>query len=156
FIGYSGDSTAAVYAINTGAFDTLQTSLSILDQEAIDLLLPLARAKNMGVIAKRPIGNAVWRHETKPENPYVQPYWDRLQKLGYAFINGDAEKSTDKALRFTLSAEGVHCAIVGTKKPGRWQQNAKLLEQGKLGKDEYEAIRKIWKATAQPDWVGQV
>jgi aryl-alcohol dehydrogenase-like predicted oxidoreductase len=36
FIGYSGDSNAARYAVESGAFDTLQTSVSIADQESIE------------------------------------------------------------------------------------------------------------------------
>jgi aryl-alcohol dehydrogenase-like predicted oxidoreductase len=158
FIGYSGDGQDAVYAINTGAFDTLQTSVSILDQEVIDLTLPLARERGMGVIAKRPIGNAVWRFKELPPEPYIHPYWQRLQHLHYDVIsiaNGDPNAATRIALNFTLQTEGVHTAIVGTTKPGRWKENAKLVEQP-ISRKEYDEIRRHWKENAKPDWVGQV
>jgi len=156
YIGYSGDGQAARYAIETGAFDTLQTSVSIADQEALDLTLPLAQQTGLGVIAKRPIANAVWRHKTMPENPYVQPYWQRLQKLAYDFIDGDIGKSVSIALRFTLSVPGVHTAIVGTSKPGRWRENANLLSLGPLDTEQFEGIRARWRAVAQGNWVGEI
>ena len=79
FIGYSGDSRAALYAVECGVFDTLQISVNIADQEGIDLAIPAAQVKGMGVIAKRPIANAVWKHATKPD-AYHRSYWDRLRR----------------------------------------------------------------------------
>lgn len=154
FIGYSGDSHAALYAVESGAFDTLQISVSVADQEAIDLAVPAAHARGMGVIAKRPIANAIWVQESKPD-AYYQPYWERFHKLDYDFLKGDFQKAVSTALRFTLSVPGVHTAIVGTTKPGRWKENSELLKAGPLEAERFEAIRAKWKAVSQPDWLGQ-
>jgi aryl-alcohol dehydrogenase-like predicted oxidoreductase len=155
YIGYSGDSKAAHYAAQCGAFDCLQTSVSIADQEALDLALPLARERQLGVIAKRPLANAAWRIGKRPENSYHHTYWDRLQRLNYPFLTDPLEASIARALRFTLSAPGVHTAIVGTLTPGRWSQNAALLEAGPLSSSQFEAIRQRWKQVAEVSWTGQ-
>ena len=154
FIGYSGDGQAALYAVQSGIFDTLQISVSIADQEALDLVLPAARAKEIGVIAKRPIANAVWKESSKPSE-YYQPYWERLRQLDYDFLRTNSGQDVATALRFTLSGQGVHTAIVGTTKPERWKQNAELLRNGPLDSQRFNAIRSRWKSVASPDWVGQ-
>jgi hypothetical protein len=154
FIGYSGDSRAALYAVECSAFDTLQISVNIADQEGIDLAVPAAKAKGMGIIAKRPIANAVWKHASKPAT-YYQPYWERLQLLQYPFLNGDFQRTVSTTLRFTLTVPGVHTAIVGTTQPDRWRQNAQLLTAGRLASGEFDAIRARWRSVASPDWVGQ-
>ncbi|MBI2156507.1 MAG: aldo/keto reductase, partial [Candidatus Rokubacteria bacterium] len=156
YIGYSGDGAAARYAIECGRFDTLQTSISLADQEALTLTLPLARARRMGVIAKRPLANVAWRHARKPAEPYEQDYWARLRALDYPFLRGAPDVAVAAALRFTLSAPGVHTAIVGTTKPERWQQNAALLRAGALPVEEFERIRARWREVAGASWVGQV
>src|SRR6266567_8187069 len=156
YIGYSGDSRAARYAVECGAFDTLQTSISIADQEAIDLTLPLAREKKMGVIAKRPIANVAWKTGHRPIDSYHHEYWERLRKLNYDFLHRDLEKSVSIALRFTLSVPGVHTAIVGTKKPERWNENAKLREAGPLEETTFRNIRERWEESAPRTWIGQI
>ena len=156
YIGYSGDSVAARYAVECGAFDTLQTSVNIADQEAIELTLPLAQEKQMGVIAKRPIANAAWKENHKPIDSYHHSYWDRLKKLNYEFIRHlPLEESIAHALRFTLGVPGVQTAIVGTTKPERWQENARLVEGGLLNEAEYRAIRERWEEIAPATWIGQ-
>lgn len=155
FIGYSGDSSAARYAVECGAFDTLQTSVSIADQESIALSVPLARERGMGVIAKRPIANAAWKTGAKPASPYHHTYWERLEQLQYDFLKSGAESAIATALRFTLSVPGVDTAIVGTKNPERWKQNATLANQGQLDPAQFQAIRERWLQVAKPDWFGQ-
>ena len=154
FIGYSGDRNNALYAVETGAFDALQTSVNIAEHEPIDLYLHKAKAANMGVIAKRPIANAVWKYADEPHGVYGHEYWRRLQKLQYPFLS-DYDRATSVALRFTLSLPGVHTAIVGTKNPARWKQNVAHLNDGPLSPDEIETIRDRWREVAAPDWTGQ-
>ncbi len=156
YIGYSGDSAAAVYAVECGEFDTLQISVSVADQEALERVLPLALARNMGVIAKRPLANIAWHNGRRPPDDfYGRVYWERLQKLKYPFLEGDLEATVAAALRFTLSVPGVHTAIVGTAKPGRFSENAAALEAGPLPKDAFDKIRARWREAAQATWTGQ-
>lgn len=156
FIGYSGDSHAAQYAVECGAFDSLQISVNIADQEAIEHAIPAAQKKQMGVIAKRPIANAAWKTGRKPHNSYHQTYWDRLQKLRYDFLqSSDLAKSVATALRFTLAVPGVATAIVGTTKPERWDENTRLLSAGSLGKADFDKIRERWEVVAPKTWIGQ-
>lgn len=155
FIGYSGDHTDALYAVRTGAFDSLMISVNIADQEAIDLVLPEAAARGLGVVVKRPIANFAWRYDAKPDVEYHQTYWERLQQLDYPQFRSKDEQTVGTALRFALAVPGVHTAIVGTKNPERWRTNARLLEAGPLPEETYRAIRERWKEAARPDWIGQ-
>jgi aryl-alcohol dehydrogenase-like predicted oxidoreductase len=156
FIGYSGDSTDALYAVQTGRFDTLQTSVNIADQEAITLTIPAAQEGGMGVIAKRAIANAAWKHGTLPPDPYHHTYWRRLDALNYDFLRGGADRGVETALRFTLAVPGVHVAIVGTKNPARWRTNSRIVDHGPLSREHFEQIRNTWSSGAAPDWEGQV
>jgi aryl-alcohol dehydrogenase-like predicted oxidoreductase len=156
YIGYSGDGRAALYAVECGAFDTLQTSVSIADQEALDLFLPLAEKHNIGVIAKRPIANVAWRNgDRPPDDSYGRTYWERLRKLKYEFLHRDLKETVATALCFTLSAPGVHTAIVGTTKPGRFTENAAAVAPGRLPEQLFQSIRARWRAVTQPSWAGQ-
>ena len=155
YLGYSGDGAAARYAVECQAFDTLQISVSIADQQAIETVLPLARERDIGVIAKRPIANAAWLGGSWWSlGSYSRPYRTRLRKLSYEFLERDPRQAVGTALRFTLTVPGVHTAIVGTTKPSRWQQNAATLAAGPLEQPEYEAIRTRWRSVAGSDWVG--
>lgn len=156
FIGYSGDGADALAAIGTGRFDALQTSISIADQKVLGDVLPAALKRGMGVIAKRPVANAAWQHAEQPKNAYHVEYWKRLKALDYAWTKKPLEEAVGIALRFTLSQPGVHTAIVGTTRPGRFAQNAAAIKTGPLPPAGVNAIRGRWRSVAKADWVGQV
>lgn len=149
YIGYSGDSLEAKHAIALGVFDALQTSCNIADQECIDLTLPMAKAQGMGVIAKRPVANVAWKHESAEVAGYGEEYWRRFQDLKFVFPD-----LFDLALRFTLSQD-IHVAIVGASKPERWATNSFIALKGVLDSMTNDEVRNRWKAVAKPEWVGQ-
>jgi aryl-alcohol dehydrogenase-like predicted oxidoreductase len=155
FVGYSGDGEAARYAVQCGRFDVLQTSVNLADQDAIELSIEPARVRGVGVVAKRPIANAAWRQGRRPDNAYHHVYWERLQRLDYPFLRGSAAEAVGTALRFTAAVPGVHTLIVGTTQPGRWGQNAALLDGGALAPVEFERIRTRWREVADASWTGQ-
>jgi len=161
YIGYSGDDRAAKWALESGKFDTLMTSVNIADQQSIELLLPLAKEKGVGVIVKRAIANAAWRHETSTRMDYHHEYWRRLKELDYDFLKGEAledrgpDGAAGVALRFTM-AQPVDLIVVGSSNPARYRQNAEIVSAGALSADRVEAIRARWREVAEPGWVGQI
>lgn len=75
--------------------------------------------------------------------------------VDYVFLKDDLQTGVGTALRFTLAAPGVHTLIVGTTKPGRWQENAALLEAGPLAAEEVQRIRARWEEVADDTWIGE-
>lgn len=152
FLGYSGSGERMRYAIETDEFDVVQLTLNVFEQDAINELLPLTQERDIGVIVKRPIGNAVWRFPERPDFGWYAEYWDLIQPLDYPFFKGDAlsdpgpEGASGVALRFVTSTPGVHTAIVGTTSPGRWTQNNSNVSVGPLSRQQYRAIRAGWLA----------
>jgi aryl-alcohol dehydrogenase-like predicted oxidoreductase len=126
FIGYSGDDEAALWAINSGHFDTLQTSFNLLDQEPRTKTLPLAKSHGMGVIIKRPIANAVWGASSVSGR---QEYRSRAQRLAdMGPIPGAPEDRIALSLGFTLAHDDVDTAIVGTSDPEHMRGNIARVE----------------------------
>ena len=143
FIGYSGDREAARFAANCGAFNALELSLNIADQEAIEQIIPLAAARDMGVIAKRPLANLAWKPRRTPLAEPTRVYQERLQKLRYDFLQKD--DAADIALRFTISTPGVHIAIVGTTNLEHLDHNASSATAEPLSQEQFNTIRDRWK-----------
>ncbi len=144
FIGYSGDREAARFAANCGVFDALEFSLNIADQDAIDQLIPLTRAHDIGVIAKRSLANLAWKTREAPLAEPARVYQERLQTLNYGFLQN--EDAADIALRFTTSTPGVHTSIVGTTNLRHLDHNAATIAEGPLSEAQFQAIRSRWHA----------
>src|SRR5260221_534952 len=65
--------------------NVIDTSVSIADQVNIDVVLPVTRGNNVGVLAKRPIANAAWKPLSSQPGlyqGYAKTYTDRFAKMG--------------------------------------------------------------------------
>ena len=133
FIGYSGDNENAEWAVNSGIFDTLQTSYNLVDQKARYKVLPEAEKRGMGIIIKRPIGNAVWGANQDPA-PYkhIPSYTEEyFRRAGLMQAAGPLpEEPSDRiltALGFVLGHDEVDVAIVGTQRPHHLASNIDMV-----------------------------
>ncbi len=131
FVGYSGDNEAAGWAVDSGLFDTLQTSFNVVDQRARTRLFPYARKANVGVIVKRTIANATWGGSTATAGTTVQfsKMYERVEKMmSLGPIPGAPDHRILTALGFTLARSEIDVALVGTTNPEHLVDNIRLVE----------------------------
>ncbi len=108
---YSGDGEALGWAIDSGLFGTVQCSVNLADQRALDGTVARAVDRGIGVIAKRTLANAAWRDAERPAAPDRAEYWGRLRAMALPVRDGD---TAAHALRFVLAEPRVSTALVGT------------------------------------------
>lgn len=160
WVGYSGDNADAQTAIALGRLDVLQLSVNLCDQQAIDGILPKARAAGMGVMTKRSVANGCWRDMNKYSSfyaGYAEPYVQRLKAMGFTPDRLGFDGSwMELALRFTAWQPGVHVALVGGRTADNLPANVRIVEKGPLPESVIKKIRDAWKSSDDGSWTGQV
>jgi aryl-alcohol dehydrogenase-like predicted oxidoreductase len=151
-VAYSGENQELSHSLDKGCFDGVECSVNVFDQGSLAARLPQAQLQGMGVIAKRPLGNAPWRFSARPVGDYAEVYWLRMQELGYS----PAPMAWDElALRFAAFAPGVSSAITGTASIGHLRQNVELVERGPLPEELFREIERRYRALGS-DWPGEI
>jgi aryl-alcohol dehydrogenase-like predicted oxidoreductase len=151
-MGYSGEGEALAWALRSGRFGALETSVNLCDQRGIDEVLPTALGLGLGVIAKRPLANAAWRFAERPVGDYAETYWERLQAMGF----DPAPLSWDElAIRFAVGVAGVSSAIAGTASAAHLGRLSGFVAAGALPPERVEALRAAFRR-GDRGWVGQV
>jgi aryl-alcohol dehydrogenase-like predicted oxidoreductase len=155
-IGYSGENEDLDYALSLGRFSAIETSVNVFDQRGIAKALKATQKQNIGVIAKRPLGNAPWRYAERPVGNYCEPYWERMTAMEASKIVEESGLAWDElALRFTVFTEGVGTAIVGTSSTANLQHNVEIVNKGALPKSLVQRLRKAFDKH-DTDWIGQI
>lgn len=140
---YSGDNEALAWAVDSGAFGSVQCSFNLCDQRARFCALPRARERNLGVIAKRPIANSPWTYAKRPAGQYVEPYWLRFEAMGLRDWGWDW---SDVALRFVAYTPGVQACIVGTRQRAHLEANLACVQRGPLDADQVAHLHSAFEA----------
>lgn len=146
---YSGDNAEIDFAIESGAFGSLQTSISPCDQAHLQTRAARAGQAGIGVIAKRPLAGAVWRFAERPSDFAEGQYWDRLRAMGLP----DQQDWADVALRFVAFHSGAASAIVGTAKPANLRRNLAAIARGPLSPALARSLRDAF-VHHGPAWPG--
>lgn len=149
---YSGENEALDWAMHAPAFGSVECSVNLFDQGGITRLLPVALHRGLGVIAKRPLGNAPWRFSHRPHGDYCEAYWMRQQQLAYSH---EPLPWDEFALRFTAFAPCVSTAIVGTSSIDHLRHNVERVAHGPLPDRVVAEVRARWQSI-DPGWRGEL
>ncbi len=149
---YSGENEALDWAVRSGAFGVVQCSVSLVDQGVLSGAVPEAERRGLGVLAKRPLGNAPWRFETRPDAPDVAEAWERFGALG---LDSDGLQWDVLAARFAAFAPGVSAILLGTASPAHLASVAQALTQGPLPTSVLSTIQAAY-ARAGAGWPGRI
>jgi aryl-alcohol dehydrogenase-like predicted oxidoreductase len=153
-VAYSGDNAELDFAIHSGCFGGVQTSISLCDQGNLDGRLTSLQRRGMGVIAKRPLAGAVWQQAQRPDSHAEGQYWDRWQTMGLTLPPGGLSWN-EVALRFTAHCPGVASSIVGTSRMDHFKQNLEWVAKGPLLVEDLMGYRAAFAGHMQ-DWQGLI
>lgn len=128
---YSGDNAELDFALRSGAFGSVQTSVSLCDQVNLNDRLGQAQQLGIGVLAKRPLAGSIWRFSQRPADAAEAVYWERWQAMDLDGLRADMA-ADELALRFVSHQPGVACALVGTSSLERLHRNLVLFDNGPL------------------------
>ena len=134
FIGYSGDNEAASWAVSTGAFDTLQTSFNLLDQNPRKGLFEEAKSKDMGIIIKRTLAMGMWGKCNGTPTYNNPPHMAYLERTIAMHENGPIGDGTDDpillAMGFVLHHSQVDSGLISTTNMSHLMSNIEMAQKG--------------------------
>lgn len=149
---YSGEGDALRWAVRSRAFGAVQCSVSVLDQASLQGAVTEARARGLGLLAKRPLGNAPWRFRDRPPEADIAEAWDRFAALAPA---PQPLGWSDLFVRFAAFSPGVSAVLVGTSRPAHLSEAVASFERGELDPAVAEPLRSAFQRVGA-DWTGRV
>lgn len=112
--GYSGENEELAWAVESGRFDVIECSVSFVDRASLGSPIPEAVKRGLGVLAKRPLGNAPWRFTSSDREPDAPDLREALRRHRLLALDPSPLSWPEAAIRFSAHAPGVTTALVGT------------------------------------------
>jgi aryl-alcohol dehydrogenase-like predicted oxidoreductase len=148
--GYSGENEALAFAGASGRFGVVQCSVNLCDQRVLDRSFG-----GLGVLAKRPLANAVWRGDPPGDDTAARAYRGRWQAMA---LDPTPFAWDELAIRFAAHAPGVSAILVGTRSLAHLRRAVELAARGPLPPERVAALRARFRACDDglEAWAGQV
>lgn len=147
FIGASVGEPEAVAAIQTGDYDAIQISYSVLDRQMEERVLPMAREHNIGVIIKDALaaGRLTAKIGRLPDEQHeeLRRRVEMLKDMGGSW----AMTLPEFALRFIMASQAVSTIIVGTRSELHFDQNLNTADGRGLSEEQMMQLRRYLEGT---------
>ena len=144
FIGLSADGNTAVDSAGDWPLDTHELNYNILWQEPDRELIPHLQRLGRGIIAKRPVANAVYIGDQYDLGDEANRMRVRMEQFPLVELAGEMPLF-EFVLRFTLSNPAIATAIIGTANPAHVKTNAALSDGRNLPSETLERARREYR-----------
>ncbi len=141
---------------NNLPIDVLEVGYSLFYQGATTELLPLARKRKVGVLAREPLANGFLTGKYGPDAPfpdgdiravlpreYVAAMAETSARLDFLRRDG-ARTSAQAALRFVLDDPLVSCVVAGAKTAAQVEENVQAADVPPIDEEEREQVASVF------------
>jgi aryl-alcohol dehydrogenase-like predicted oxidoreductase len=144
-----------VKLIERGLVDSLQVHISLLDFEAIERLLPIAKKNNVGIIASEPLSqgfltgkylkNHIFSKQDVRSNFKKNVIEEKISKANeFLFLENNEKTISQAAIAYLLELDGISICIPGARSIEQLKNNCDSLNT-KITQSELKMISNIHK-----------
>ena len=145
---------SALKLVRSGLVDTVQVIYNIFDQSPEEVLFPLCREHDVGVIARVPFDERGLTGSLSPETTFppdsfqgfyfrgdrLRETCERVDRLG-PLLEGEIKTAAQLALKFCLSHPAVSTVIPGMRRPEHVEANCSVSHSKPLGPKTLAALK---------------
>jgi aryl-alcohol dehydrogenase-like predicted oxidoreductase len=163
----------ALKAIEFDGVESVQIIFNIFRQRPLDVFLPRAVQKNVGVIVRLPLSSGLLSGKINKDTEFAADDHRNFNRQGEQFDRGETFSGVDLdlalkgveelrklvpngvsmasfALRWILDEQAVSCVIPGARNEKQVRENAAASDLPALGADTHEAIAVIYERSIKP------